>query len=130
MFDPLLASIANQQSVDQANMNRISHVGGDGSQLQNRVDGVGYNFRCALGQFMFLEYFSPNMFVDQIEIFLYRAVGENVAAGYESAEAVVMGWMCSPGHRKNIMSCDFGEIGIGGSYGNGRLFQTQVRMWN
>ncbi|WP_152520765.1 CAP domain-containing protein [Nocardiopsis halophila] len=39
--------------------------------------------------------------------------GENVAAGYTSAEAVMDGWMNSEGHRKNILNCDFTTIGVG-----------------
>ncbi|MDA0564027.1 CAP domain-containing protein [Streptomonospora sp. S1-112] len=39
--------------------------------------------------------------------------GENVAAGYSSAEAVMDGWMDSPGHRANILDCGNTEIGVG-----------------
>ena len=51
----------------------------------------------------------------------WTVVGENVAAGYGSPEAVVAGWMNSPGHRVNILSPNYREIGIGlvngGKYG-------------
>lgn len=41
-------------------------------------------------------------------------VGENVAQGYNSARRVVLGgWMCSSGHRSNIMASDFNEFGAG-----------------
>ncbi|MCF4120388.1 CAP domain-containing protein [Antribacter sp. KLBMP9083] len=39
--------------------------------------------------------------------------GENIAAGQPDAEAVVRAWMDSPGHRENILNCDFREIGVG-----------------
>lgn len=39
--------------------------------------------------------------------------GENIAAGQPDAEAVVQAWMDSPGHRENILNCDFREIGVG-----------------
>ncbi|MEU8683124.1 peptidoglycan DD-metalloendopeptidase family protein [Streptomyces sp. NPDC048611] len=39
--------------------------------------------------------------------------GENVAKGYESAEAVMKGWMSSPGHRANILDRDFTKMGVG-----------------
>lgn len=39
--------------------------------------------------------------------------GENIAAGYDSPEKVVDGWMHSPGHRANILSRHFREIGVG-----------------
>ena len=42
------------------------------------------------------------------------AVGENIAAGYGSSmSAVVHGWMCSAGHRANIMNADYNELGTG-----------------
>ena len=43
----------------------------------------------------------------------YRAAGENIAMGYRSARAVVDAWMASPGHRANILSEKYTEIGIG-----------------
>jgi len=43
----------------------------------------------------------------------YKAFGENLAEGYFSAESVHEGWMNSPGHRENILSEKFNEIGIG-----------------
>ncbi len=42
------------------------------------------------------------------------AIGENIANGYGSAWSVVFdGWMCSSGHRANIMSNSFDEMGTG-----------------
>ena len=43
----------------------------------------------------------------------YGAAGENIAAGYASPEAVVAGWMASDGHRANILSADFTQMGLG-----------------
>src|ERR687886_2311238 len=43
----------------------------------------------------------------------WTAIGENIAAGYPSPEAVVAGWMASPGHRANILSPNFTEMGVG-----------------
>lgn len=51
----------------------------------------------------------------QVEQFGYdwRAWGENIAAGQQTPEAVVNGWINSPGHRANMLSARFEEIGIG-----------------
>jgi uncharacterized protein YkwD len=49
----------------------------------------------------------------------WTAIGENIAAGYPTAEEVVAGWMNSPDHRANILSPKFTEIGIGVSSGDG-----------
>ena len=42
----------------------------------------------------------------------YSAIGENLAAGYRGANAIVDGWMHSPGHRANILGRDFDEVGV------------------
>ncbi|MGF1490839.1 MAG: CAP domain-containing protein [Prochloraceae cyanobacterium] len=81
-----LIEAAQKHTRDMANMRRISHTGSDGSQLADRVRRVGYR---------------------------YSYIAENVAAGYRSPEAVVNGWMNSPGHRKNILNPNATEIGIG-----------------
>src|SRR5438132_14356473 len=51
----------------------------------------------------------------------WNAIGENIAAGYPTSEAVVSGWMASPGHRANILSSRFTEIGIGLVSGGGKF---------
>jgi uncharacterized protein YkwD len=51
----------------------------------------------------------------------WTALAENIAAGYPTAEAVVSGWMNSPGHRANILSPNYTEIGIGVVNGSGKL---------
>ncbi len=39
--------------------------------------------------------------------------GENIALGYETPEAVVKGWLGSPGHAANIENPSFRAIGVG-----------------
>jgi uncharacterized protein YkwD len=46
-------------------------------------------------------------------------VGENIAAGYDSPEAVVAGWMDSDGHCSNIMNGAATLIGVGYYRGGG-----------
>lgn len=56
----------------------------------------------------------------------YRALGENVAYGYASAAAVVDAWMNSPGHRANILSTSFTQVGIAVAYSaHGLPYYTQ-----
>lgn len=56
-----------------------------------------------------------------------QASGENVAEGYPSAAAVLAGWMTSPGHRANIVSTRFTQMGAGvATASNGRRFHAQV----
>ena len=46
-------------------------------------------------------------------------VGENIAAGSATPEAVVEQWMNSPGHRANILNSDYDELGVGYAYKSG-----------
>ena len=43
----------------------------------------------------------------------YRSAGENIAYGYRTPEAVVKAWMNSSGHRENILSAKYTQIGVG-----------------
>lgn len=56
-----------------------------------------------------------------------RAAGENIAEGQESPAEVLSSWMHSPGHRQNILSSEYTEIGTGVAMGrDGRLYWAQV----
>lgn len=56
-----------------------------------------------------------------------RAVGENVAFGYRTADEVVQGWMASPGHRANILNPTFSHVGVGAeATATGRWYGVQV----
>lgn len=43
----------------------------------------------------------------------YRAVGENIAAGYQTPASVMDAWMNSSGHRANLLSQSFHHLGVG-----------------
>jgi uncharacterized protein YkwD len=81
-----LMSAAQGHSQDMATNNFMAHTGSNGSSPWDRIRAAGY---------------------------IYSRAGENVAAGYASANAVMEGWMGSPGHRGNILNCEFREIGVG-----------------
>ncbi|CAL9571412.1 CAP domain-containing protein [Streptomyces sp. enrichment culture] len=51
--------------------------------------------------------------------------GENIARGQADAAAVMAAWMDSPGHRANILNCDFKTLGVGVHYGEGGPWWTQ-----
>jgi uncharacterized protein YkwD len=40
-------------------------------------------------------------------------IGENIAAGYGTAQAVFDGWKASPGHNANMLGANYTTIGIG-----------------
>jgi uncharacterized protein YkwD len=63
---------------------------------------------------------------DRIKAAGYTSPGaENIAQGYATAQAVVQGWMKSPGHRANILNCSLKAVGIGAESGQGGPWWTQ-----
>ncbi|MFJ5031549.1 CAP domain-containing protein [Streptomyces sp. NPDC088560] len=51
--------------------------------------------------------------------------GENIARGQADAQAVMTAWMNSPGHKANILNCDFKTLGVGAHLGTGGPWWTQ-----
>ena len=41
-----------------------------------------------------------------------HVIGENLAGGQKTPQEVVKAWMDSPGHRKNMLSKNFSELGV------------------
>ncbi len=86
VLDEKLSNVSQKHSEDMANNDFFSHTGSNGSSAVQRAQAEGY---------------------------IYPYVGENIAAGYSTPEAVIAAWMNSPGHRKNILNPYYQEIGIG-----------------
>ena len=53
----------------------------------------------------------PWFFAEQVG-YNYKTFGENLAEGFFSARSVHQAWMNSEGHRENILSKSFSEIGV------------------
>ena len=93
-----LTSAAAAHSKDQATTGRMSHTGSNGSTMAQRCSAAGYG---------------------------WRALAENVAAGYGSADSVMNGWMNSAGHRANIMNPTYVHVGVAVAYStNGTAYWT------
>ena len=56
----------------------------------------------------------------------WLTIGENIAFGQTSVSEVMETWMDSPGHRKNILTRDFTELGTGLALGRGKDGKYQV----
>ena len=91
-----LATAARGHAADMAARNYFSHTSQDGRTFDTRIVNAGYSG--------------------------YSALGENIAAGQPTADAVVAGWLTSPGHCANIMSASFRELGVG--VGTGGSYST------
>lgn len=80
-----LGAAATHHSQDMANKNYFSHKLANGASPEENIRCHGYS---------------------------YRAYGENIAAGFESARDTFAQWENSSGHRKMMLG-NFNEIGIG-----------------
>jgi len=80
-----LLQAASGHSQDMASRNYFSHTSADGRTMVDRINATGY---------------------------AWRSLGENIAAGYPSVNAVVDGWMASDGHCANIMNPGFRDVGV------------------
>jgi uncharacterized protein YkwD len=84
-LDAQLSRAAQVQADEMARFTFLAHEGRDGSTPAVRVTRTGY---------------------------AWRVVGENVAAGPESAEEAMQGWEDSPDHCRNLMDPEFTAMGI------------------
>ncbi|MFG3258582.1 sigma-70 family RNA polymerase sigma factor [Streptomyces sp. NPDC048172] len=94
-----LNSAALKHSADMDARDFFDHNNPDGKDPGDRVTAAGYR---------------------------WSTYGENIARGQQSSADVMKGWMDSPGHRENILNCDFKEMGIGRHDGAGGPWWTQV----
>ncbi|WKX72827.1 CAP domain-containing protein [Streptomyces sp. XD-27] len=95
--DPELAELAGAFSEDMDARNFFDHTDPDGDSPWDRAKQAGVS---NLG-------------------------GENIARGQADARAVMDSWMNSPGHRANILNCDFKTLGVGAHEGDGGPWWTQ-----
>ncbi|MFG3137438.1 sigma-70 family RNA polymerase sigma factor [Streptomyces sp. NPDC048211] len=96
--DTQLTDAAQRHSDDMAARDFFEHTNPDGADPGQRVTAAGYR---------------------------WSTYGENIARGQQTPEAVMESWMNSPGHRANILNCDFKDIGIGIHQGPGGPWWTQ-----
>jgi uncharacterized protein YkwD len=97
-----LMRAAEIQATQMARMNKLEHVlpGATYPTLESRLAAVQYPMRSA---------------------------GENIGEGYRTAASAVAGWMASSGHRANILSATYTEIGTAMAVGpNGATYWVQV----
>ncbi|WP_328493720.1 CAP domain-containing protein [Streptomyces sp. NBC_00414] len=92
-----LASLAEAFSEDMAARDFFDHTDPDGASPWDRAEKLGV---ANLG-------------------------GENIARGQADAAAVMEAWMNSPGHRANILNCDFKTLGVGAHFASGGPWWTQ-----
>lgn len=112
-FDSKLADIARKHSEDMAQNNFFEHTNLKGQDPTDRANAVGYSCRKD-----YRDYYTYGIGENIAETPIYSNVeGCDSTTNLESlASCIVDGWMGSPGHRKNILTSEYGKEGIGIAY--------------
>ncbi len=96
------------------------------SRIKNGLPALNYNSQLAAAAQAKAEHMKANQyfehtapdgttgwyFIEQ-KGYVYSSAGENLAATNEGSNAVVNGWLNSPGHRANLLSSEYLEVGYG-----------------
>ncbi|MFI5844877.1 CAP domain-containing protein [Catenuloplanes sp. NPDC051500] len=93
-----LRTATRGHSQDMADQDYFDHKSLDGRSPWDRAGAAGYD----------------------------NAIGENIAKGQQTPEAVMESWMNSDGHRANILNCKAKETGVGLAYDGNTPIWTQM----
>lgn len=85
-WDEPVAEVALAHSIDMFESNDFSHTSKKYGELADRLEAG--------------------------EVF-YQIAGENIAANYADAPAVMEGWLNSKGHRETLLNHEFSHLGVG-----------------
>ena len=88
-WDDQLHEAARGHAEDMAANNYFNHTSLDGRTFADRIEAAGYD---------------------------WNAAAENIAAGYSTPQAAVNGWLNSSGHRQNLLSSTYCDLGVGYAY--------------
>lgn len=92
-IEETLQQAAQKHAEWMANNQNLSHTGARGSSVGDRIGGG------------------------------WGSLGENIACGQETEEEVMEDWMKSRGHRENVLTKEYNDVGIGIARSkNGRLY--------
>ncbi|HAS54482.1 MAG: hypothetical protein A2X56_10150 [Nitrospirae bacterium GWC2_57_13] len=126
-WDERLSRIARKHSEDMAKRRYFSHDSPEGHGFSARYSDAGYV--CAVRDGRYIYTGAENIFQNNL---FDRIITMNNVKYYdwnkpeEIAETTVKGWMNSTGHRKNILTPQWGKEGIGVYITpDGKVFITQ-----
>lgn len=90
----------------------------NGERVANGLPPLNTNWTLVANSQAWSNYMATNNFFAHSG----QNVGENIAAGYDSPETVVAGWMDSEGHRTNILNPSYTQVGVGYAYCGGSTY--------
>ena len=117
-YDEKLASIAKSHSKDMASSGYFSHDTPEGLDPTDRASKADYVCRYQIGNLIYSG-IGENIHMVQGSTIAFLSSPESIA------EMAVLGWMDSPGHRKNILTSNFSNEGIGVSISTFTIHVTQ-----
>lgn len=94
-YDSRLGVAAQSHANDMVANNFFSHTGSNGSELDDRAEAAGYTG--------------------------WTALGENIAQGQQTQQAVMNSWTNSPGHHANNINPAFDDFGLAKAGSGGQL---------
>jgi len=98
-IDSALMAAAQDQANWMAKTSVMDHTGENGSTAADRVAKAGFKA---------------------------DFVGENIASGYSDVHSVYNAWLSSQGHRKNILSNHYNNVGFGRAQNSQRQYWVTV----
>jgi len=99
-WDARTMQAARTQALYLQRANQFGHTGENGTHVGERLNATG---------------------------FVWQKVGENLAAGFNSIEEVVISWLASPSHCRVLMTPEFNVAGV--SYVAGEEENTYANYW-
>jgi uncharacterized protein YkwD len=94
-----LDKAAQRHAEDMLARGYFAHKSPAGTTVRERAEAAGYN---------------------------WSTIGENIAFGQTSVSEVMDTWLDSPGHRKNILTPSFTQLGVGVAMGKGTDGKYQI----
>jgi uncharacterized protein YkwD len=107
-----LPPLKQVSDIDEASRYHAADMAMDSYALHDTYDRIGGKLVRICDTFQRMSFYYTEWLV----------AGENIAGGQNTPQQVMAEWMESPGHKANILSEDFWEIGVGYYYMQGSQF--------
>lgn len=131
--DELLAAIARKHSSDMASYHFFSHMNLQGEGPVERAKNLGWNKKKQYDANTWAVGPGENIFMNHLydKVVTMKENGVAVKKEYvwktqeEIVQSTVQGWMDSPPHRKNILSPNYDQQGIGVTISGHEIYVTE-----
>lgn len=130
--EPTQAAVSTQAAAEAEVLRLVNEerakVGCSAVAASSSLTGLAEAFSAAMQEQDFFDHTDPSgasPWDRAAKLGITSLGGENIARGQADPAAVMEAWMNSPGHRANILNCDFKTLGVGVQFGAGGPWWTQ-----